>query len=155
MSFQIHALPASRFEPLFGLADNELARQNIVRMIADNKPGFPCRISLADAEPGETVLLMNFEHLSADSPFRASHAIFVRETAGQAFPAIDEIPEVLSTRLLSVRAFDARHFLTGAEVVEGPELAALITAMFEDPAVSYLHLHSARPGCYLANVSRA
>jgi hypothetical protein len=32
-------------------------------------------------EPGESVLLVNYEHQPAHSPFRSRHAIFVREGA--------------------------------------------------------------------------
>jgi len=155
MSFQIHALPATRFKPLFDLSDSELANMQANRMVADAKPGFPCRISLADAELGEVVILVNFEHQPADSPFRSSHAIFVREQAEQAFPAVGEVPDALTSRLISLRAFDKKHFMIAAEVVEGVLLSEVIPAMFDNPAVSYVHLHHAKQGCYAARVTRA
>jgi len=155
MSFQIHALPATRFMPLFELSDSELANMQASRMVADAKPGFPCRVSLADAEPGEVVILVNFEHQPADSPYRSSHAIFVREHAEQAFPAVGEVPEALSSRLISLRAFDKKHFMITADVVEGVHLSEVIPATFDNPAVSYVHLHHAKQGCYAARVTRA
>ncbi len=79
--FQIQALPAAPFTPLFELPEDELAARGAVRRVADAKPGFPCRVSLADAEPGETVILAHYEHQPADSPFRASHAVYVRKDA--------------------------------------------------------------------------
>jgi len=154
MSFQIHALPAAPFAPMFALTDEELAGSKAVRMVVDAKPGFPCRVSLEDAEPGETVLLLNFEHQAADSPYRSSHAIFVREGVEQAFPAAGEVPESLKSRLISVRAFDKKHFMVAADVVDGVKLAEVINAMLDDPAVEYLHLHNAKPGCYAARVTR-
>ncbi len=45
--------------------------------------------------------------------------------------------------------------MLAADVVEGRELAGAIGRMYADDAVEYLHLHSARPGCYLARVDRA
>ena len=80
MDFRITGLDAGRFSHLFGLSDAELARHRALRQTCDEKPGFPCRVSLEDAEPGESVLLVNFEHLPVDSPYRASHAIYVRES---------------------------------------------------------------------------
>jgi hypothetical protein len=154
MSFQIHALPAARFEPLVALSDRELAGMRAVRKVADHKPGVPCRVSLVDAEVGETVILLNFEHQPADSPFRSAHAIYVREGAEQALPAVGEVPELLQSRLISIRAFDAKHFMTASDVVAGSLLAEAMPALLDDPAVSYLHLHSAKPGCYLARVTR-
>ncbi len=155
MSFQIHALSPGPFAPLFAMSDDELRSLRATRMTVDAKPGYPCRVSLADAEIGETVLLVNFEHQPADSPYRASHAIFVREHAGQAFPAAGSVPEALASRLISVRAFDYKHFLFNADVVDGSRLSESIPAMFQDPEVAYLHLHHAKPGCFAARVTRA
>jgi hypothetical protein len=150
MNFQIQALPAARFQPLFGQPDTFLAAQGVVRVTATKSPGFPCRVSLMDATEGETLLLLNYEHQSAPTPYRASHAIFVREGAIEATPAPGDIPEVLRRRFLSVRAFDASHMMLDADVTEGTTLEPLIARMFADRAVAYLHLHNAKPGCYAA-----
>ncbi|GMG82330.1 DUF1203 domain-containing protein [Paralimibaculum aggregatum] len=155
MSFQIHALPAAQFSGLFALSDEALAARNMRRMVVRAKPGTPCRVSLADAEIGETVILLNHEHQPAASPYRASHAIFVREGAAQAVPSVGEVPEALATRLLSLRLFDAGHMMIGADVVDGAALPGAIDRAFEDAAVAYIHLHNAGPGCFAAAVTRA
>jgi len=155
MSFQIHSLPSAQFEPLFSLSSSALAEVRATRMIVDAKPGYPCRVSLADAEIGETIILVNFEHQSAESPYQATHAIFVRENAKQAFPDVGTVPEVLETRLISIRAFDDKHYLVDADVVEGSCLSKSIPAMLQDSSVAYLHLHNAKPGCFAARVTRA
>jgi hypothetical protein len=155
MSFRIHALPYEPFAALFKLSDADLAQAGATRMVVDTRPGSPCRVSLTDAEPGETVVLVNFEHQPANSPYRASHAIFIRENAEQAFPRVGEVPEVLSSRLISVRAFDERHYMIAADVVEGSKLGEAIPVMLENPEVAYLHLHNAKPGCFAASVTRA
>ena len=155
MSFQIHALPPAQFKPLFALSDSELTKVRAARMIVDSKPGYPCRVSLADAEIGETVILVNFEHQSADSPFKASHAIFVRENAKQAFPDIGMVPEVFETRLISIRAFDGKHYMVDADVVDGSRLSESIPTILQDTRVAYLHLHNAKLGCFVARVTRA
>ncbi len=155
MSFQIHALPAEHFQPLFRMSAQELEGVQATRMVVDAKPGYPCRVSLADAEVGETVILVNYQHQAADSPYRSAHALFVREHAGQAFPERGEVPEVLTTRLISIRAFDDKHYMVNADVVDGMDLHEAIPAMLQDPAVAYLHLHNAKPGCFAAWVTRA
>ena len=153
MSFRIVGLPAAPFADLFSLSDDDLRARRAVRRVADAKPGFPCRISLTDAAPGESVVLVHYEHQPADSPYRASHAIYVR--AGETtYDGVDTVPETLRSRLLSVRAFDAEGMLTGADVVEGCELEGLIDRLFADPRAAYLHVHFARPGCYAARIER-
>lgn len=155
MSFVISGLEPAPFRHLFGLSDAALAEQRVVRMTADAKPGFPCRVTLADAEPGEAMLLLNHEHLPVATPYRSAHAIFVREGAEAAARFEGLVPEVLSRRLLSVRAFDAAGMMTDADVIAGAELAALIARFFGDPAVAYLHVHNAKRGCFAARVDRA
>jgi hypothetical protein len=154
MTFRIQGLPAEPFTPLFSMSDADLAAHGAVRRIADAKPGFPCRVSLTDAEPGEEVILAHFEHHPVNSPFRASHAIYVRR-GERRFDAVDQIPIQLRTRLLSIRAFDRAGMLVGADVVDGAALEAAIARLFSDERAAYLHVHFAKPGCFAARVDRA
>jgi hypothetical protein len=155
MDFQISALPLATFAPLFSLSDAELAKRNIVRQVVKESPGTPCRVSLQDAEPGERVLLLNYEHLPVTSPYRATHAIFVRENAVEAKPQVNEIPEVLGRRLISLRAYDAKGMMRAADVVQGREMRSVIETMFANPDVEYIHAHNAKPGCFAARIDRA
>lgn len=155
MSFQLSPLPAREFNELYGRSDEVLAGMGVVVQTADAKPGFPCRVSLCDAEPGQRMLLVNYEHQKAATPFRASHAVYVIDGARQAAPAIGEVPEQLSSRLLSVRGFSSEHMMLAAEVVDGHEAAGLFDRMLEDDRIGYLHVHYARQGCYAARVDRA
>jgi Protein of unknown function (DUF1203) len=154
MDFQVSALPLAEFQPLFALSDAELAERHIVRHVADKRPGFPCRVSLRDAEVGERLLLLNYEHLAVASPFRSSHAIYVRENAVEAHPEVNEIPDVMVTRLLSVRAFDDAGMMCAADVVPGKDIVPLIERLFGDAKVAYLHVHNARLGCFFARIDR-
>lgn len=78
-SFQIVALELSLFSHLFTKNNEELEKIGIRRLQVNEKPGFPCRVSLADAEIGETVLLLPYIHHETSSPYKASGPIFVRE----------------------------------------------------------------------------
>jgi hypothetical protein len=153
--FQVHALDAEPFREFFSLDENELAARHAVLKTADAKPGYPCRVSLEDAEVGERVVLLNFEHQHANSPFRASHAIYVREFAHRAKIEPCVIPEALQLRLLSLRAFDEIGFIIDADVTDGRQAARMIGNMLENDAVQEIHLHNAKLGCYLARVTRA
>lgn len=155
MDFRIRGLEPQPFAALFALADAGLERHRARRYVADAKPGFPCRVSLRDAEPGEEVLLLNYEHLPVESPYRASHAIYVSKGASEAFDAVDVVPEALRTRLLSLRAFDRAGYMVDAEITPGAELEALVRRLLSDARVDYLHAHFARRGCYAARIERA
>lgn len=153
MNFTVSGLSPEPFVPLYGLSDGELAERRARRVVV-NGAGFPERIEMRDAEPGETLLLVNYEHQSADTPYRSSHAIYVREGATETWSG-DHLPQVLRKRLLSLRAFSADGSMVEADVVEGNDAEPVIARLFADPAVAYIHAHSARPGCYLARIDRA
>lgn len=155
MSFRIHPLPLAPFRPLFAMDDAALLEIGARRMIADAPHAAPCRVSLADAEPGERLILLNHRHLDDPaSPYRSEGPIFVREAAVEAAPAPGEVPDMLGRRLLSARAYDADGMMTDADVVEGRDLAGRLEAWLADPAVSTIHLHTARRGCFMAAVRR-
>jgi hypothetical protein len=153
MPFHIIGLAPAPFAPLFELDELALREHRAVRLTADG-PGFPCRVGLRDARAGEQLLLINFEHQSAHSPYRSSHAIYVAKNSTEVELGVGEVPAMLSTRMLSVRAFDATGFMIGAEVCEGRDGQQLFEAMLDNAHVSYLHAHTARRGCYLAKVER-
>lgn len=154
MSFRILGLSPEPFRPLFALSDEALRRQGACRVVADD-PRMPCRVSMAHAEVGEALLLLNFEHQPANTPYRSTHAIYVRRDAQHAFDAVDSVPEVLATRLLSIRAFDAQHMMIDAEVCAGAVAGDTFARLLGDPQASYLHVHNAGRGCYAAQVERA
>lgn len=155
MGFRIAGLDPTPFLHLYGLDEDGLAAAGARRCIADAQPGFPDRVELRDLAPGETALLVNHVHQPADTPYRASHAIFVREGATRPAEFVDTVPEALRTRTLSLRAFDAEHVMVDADLVEGPDLIAAIGRMFGQAGVAYLHAHFARRGCFAARIERA
>jgi Protein of unknown function (DUF1203) len=155
MSFRITVLPAEDFAALFDLSDGELAARGAVRRIAQARnPGTPCRISLTDAQVGEELLLVNYEHHAVSSPYRMRFAVFVRK-GEERYDAIDRVPEQLRLRTLAVRSFDADAMMVERELVDGRELEGAIARLFADPRAAYLHVHFAAPGCYAARVDRA
>lgn len=155
MGYRIRGLDRSDFEHLFGLDDAALARHGACRVVADAKPGFPERIGLRDAEPGEVLLLANYVHQPADTPYRASHAVYVALAAGQTHEGVDALPDALVNRLLSLRAFDAHHMMIAADVADGHQAEPLIHRLLAVPEVAYIHVHFARQGCYAARIDRA
>ena len=123
--------------------------------MADAKPGFPCRVSLQNAEIGERVLAISYCFQKSDSPYRASGPIFVRELAETANPSVNEVPKMLVESLLSVRAYNSENMLIAADVVEGVKLESAITSKFSEDSVDYLHIHYAKQGCFNSVVRRA
>jgi hypothetical protein len=153
MPFTVRGLSPEPFKHLYDLPDAELAA-HLARRVTAGESGFPERIELRDATPGESLLLVNFEHQPAETPYRASHAVYVREGATEAWSG-DHVPDVMRRRLLSLRAFSADGNMIEADVVEGVEAETLIERQLANPDVAYIHAHYARPGCYAARIDRA
>jgi len=154
-SFQLVGLPYEGFSSLFGLSDAALLERHVRRVVATSKPGYPCRVSLADAEIGEELLLLSFEHQPAGSPYRSSGPIFVRKGAVQAIAEPGVVPDYVGLRLMSVRAYDSSHLMTDAVVCAGSDAASVIQRMFCSDEVAYIHLHNANRGCFSCAVNRA
>ena len=155
MSFQIHALPPEPFAALFQMTEAQLKAHGARRETVTKCPDIPCRISLADAAIGESVILTGYTHQTAHSPYRASHAIYLRENVAQAQPAPGEVPVLFHHRVMSLRLFDAAGYMIAAQTCPGTELAETIPALLENANGTELHLHFAAPGCFAARVTRA
>ena len=154
MAYRISGLPPEPFERLFGLSDEALAAHGAVRRTADKKPGYPCRVTLEDADPGEAMILVNHVSQPADTPFRASHAIFVREGARQPATFVDALPPVFDTRTIGLRGFDADGMLRDGLLAGPGEADAAIRQLFEQPEIESIHAHTATYGCFVARIER-
>jgi hypothetical protein len=153
--FQLIGIDPAPFETLFILPDEALQAHFARRCVASESPGFPCRVSLEDAQVGEELLLLPYLHHPADSPYRASGPIFVRRGARQRRLPVGEVPPYVTRRLMSVRAYDAAHLMVAASVCEGRAVAAEIETCFGKEEVAYIHLHNAKQGCFSCQVARA
>jgi hypothetical protein len=147
-NFQIKALPSEAFAHLFTLDNFQLQKLGAVKMIADKQPGFPCRVSLEDAAPGEEVILLPYRHHQTGSPYQSAGPIFVRKNAATAGLEINEIPAMLHHRLLSIRAYNKDGMMKEATITEGCNLKAVLMGIFDNSEIDYIHIHNAKPGCY-------
>ena len=154
-SFQLVGLSPEPFKPLFELGDAALAKLHARRVVSTRKPGLPCRISLEDAEIGDELLLLPYTHQPAASPYQASGPIYVRRGSKQRRLAAGELPSYVTSRLISVRAYDSAHMIVAASVCEGVLAAGEIEQCFENELVAYIHLHNAKRGCFSCQVNRA
>lgn len=155
MTYRITGLDPAPYRPLFGLSDEELSKRSVVRMTVDQKPSYPCRVTLTDRDIGESMLLVN--HVSHDvaNPYRASHAIFVTEGVSEPGDYVDEVPPVFEPRVLSLRGFDKDGIMIDAILTQPGEADAGIRRLFANPYIQTIHAHNATRGCFSAKIERA
>jgi len=155
MSFRIRGLNFEPFRSLVDMPDDELRTRGARRILADQVPGYPDRIELRDAEPGESLLLVNYVHQTAASPYRASHAVYVLERPARTYEKVDEVPSVLRCRVISLRAFDDEGMIVAADLCAGTAVEQSIEQLLHIAGVSYLQPHYAKYGCYACRADRA
>ena len=155
MSYRIEGLAPRGFAHLFGLSDEALGERGVIRVTASSERGFPCRIGLDHAAPGESVLLLNHVSNDVPTPYRTAYAIYVREQAREAAAWTDRLPPALEERTLSLRAFDAAGMLRDAVLAAPGEAEARIEGLLKDAEVASIHAHSAAFGCFLARIERS
>jgi hypothetical protein len=155
MAYRIRGLDPTPFTKFYHMEEAELAAAGVTRMRVDTSPGYPDRITMRDMEVGDTALLLNFEHLPVNSPYRSCHAIFVQEGAKTPADYRDTVPDVMTRRVMSLRGLDDRGFIVDADLAEGDDIEPLILKLFEDPAIAYIHAHYAKRGCFSGLIERA
>jgi hypothetical protein len=153
--FRLRALDPAPFAALFGLDDAALRSHRARWVAVDSHPGYPCRVSLEDALPGERVLLVQHTHHAVEGPYRAAGPIYLRPQAQPAQPPVNSLPASLLRRTLSLRGYDAAGSMVATALVEGHAAAAAIGSLLDDPQVATLHVHNARAGCFACAVERA
>ncbi|NCP19967.1 MAG: DUF1203 domain-containing protein [Erythrobacter sp.] len=155
MPYRITGLDPAPFAALFGADEAVLAARGVLRMKADRDTGFPCRITLADAPAGTPLLLLNHLSRTDDGPYRASHAIFVREDAREAAAYEGRIAPVMERRILSLRGFDGTGLMVDALLAQPGEGDAGLRKLLDNPTIAEVDAHTATRGCFLARARRA
>lgn len=154
MTYRIRGIDPAPYQKLFGMSEPDLAEAGAVRVVARCKPGFPCRVSLTDAEIGEEMILLNHVSHDVETPYRSSYAIYVREQAGEAAEYIDELPPVFANRPLGLRAFNSAGMLANAALAMPGNAEVSIAALLADDEIAYIDAHNAAQGCFAARIER-
>ncbi|MEE9427752.1 MAG: DUF1203 domain-containing protein [Paracoccaceae bacterium] len=154
MTYRVKGLDPGIFRKFYGLSEAELADQGITRYTVDTNPGFPDRVGMQDMAVGERALLLNYEHLPINSPYRACHAIFIKEGADCAYNQVGVVPEVMKRRLIALRGYDVQGFILDADIAQGDDIEPLIHTLFKNTAIKYIHAHNAKRGCFSGLIER-
>lgn len=154
INFKIYSLDKEQFDNFFEMGENDLNKLNIKKIIVDENPGYPCRVSLEDAEIGEEVMLINYEHIKKNSPYDSKGPIFVRKNAKNKDFGVNEIPSMFIHRTLSIRGYDSNYYMIYANTIKGETLKEILITAFENEKIDFIHIHNSSPGCYNCLVKR-
>lgn len=100
--------------------------------------------------------LESYDPFLGPGPYSGPGPIFLHEEGCEAYEDDGAaVPDQLQRRLLSFRAYDARHMMAAAEIADGVKFSLTATNLLAYSNVAYLHVHYARPGCFAVRVHRA
>ena len=143
-----------RFLPLSEVDAARLRRQGGPVYVVDEKPGFPCRRCLRDAEVGDEMILVSHDPFDVTSPYRSASPIFLHRFECSPVEPGDDTPDQLTCRQLSVRSFDDQGMMIDAAVIDGIDLPGTAERLFEDPDSVALHVHNVPRGCWATTLVR-
>jgi hypothetical protein len=147
-TFTVHALS----EPA---ADEGRRDPGAVPAVSGDGP-YPVRCCLSDAPDADGAILTSVMPFRGESPYAARSPVYVHaEQCGGHSEEPGAVPQMLRGRLLSVRAYDSAHMLTGTEVLPGIGLEGAIERLLGDAPGAYLHVHFAGAGCFACRIDRA
>lgn len=154
MAYRIAGLDPRQFEPYFAMSEADLSGRRALRTVAKANRGFPCRVSLRDADEGDELLLVNHVNHEVETPYRNAFAIYVRKDASEAAEYVNECPPVFEGRPIALRGYDADGMLADARLALPGEADPAIRALLENPVIAHIDAHNAAHGCFSARIER-
>jgi hypothetical protein len=120
-------------------------------------PGFPCRHCLRLGVRGETMLLASWDLPLPQGPYWTPSPVFLHAQECGLARREDALPETVTVNsLVSLRHYDADGMCLYelGVVVPGEQAEAALRERIGDRRVSYVNIHTARPGCWLTRVEK-
>jgi hypothetical protein len=127
-----------------------------VRAISDGD-GMPCRHCMKNIEAGENYLILAWRPFASHQPFAETGPIFLHARECEVMEPGQQVPEILhqSPRyLLRGYGSDDRIVYGSGQIVPQPDIEAYAHALFQNPAIAYVHVRSATNNCYQARIER-
>jgi hypothetical protein len=126
----------------------------VQKIVVDQSPGYPCRLSLKDAKVGEEVYLFSHRPFEGQNPYCEIGPVFVHAEATQARLAPNEIPDAIKCRPVIVRSYSADETLLSGDPADRENVEQVIEQCLDRDGVDFLHIRAALTGCYLCKVER-
>jgi hypothetical protein len=153
-AFRVVPIPESVAEDVRRTKADPYGNESLEPIRVEDPKGYPCRLCLEDAQVGEEVLLFSYSPFERPAPYRNLGPIFVHAHACAPY-AGDTVPELLRGRLLALRSYGTDDRMVDCDVVQGSEIESTLSRLFSNAKARYVHVHNARPGCFMARVDRA
>ena len=99
------------------------------------------------------MILFPFAAIPPGRPYSESGPIFVHAETCERYRATEEFPAAFREGRV-LRAYNSRHDLIAAEVVNGAGPEAVIERFLQKPQTAFVHVRSASHGCFTMEIER-
>jgi Protein of unknown function (DUF1203) len=155
MSFRVHPISPAVADVVRLSHDDGYGNTDLRPIVVKGPNDAPCRVCLRMADVGDEVLLFSYSPFDRPRPYRNVGPIFTHVKGCVPHDPVQGVPALLRTRFLSIRGYDADDTMVVADAVEGTRLEETVDRFFADRRVTTIHVHNARPGCFLCRIDRA
>jgi hypothetical protein len=160
LAFRVHAIPSSTLAEI-RLAGHDQFGNQLIPIDADHPA--PLRCCLRRSTPGEQVYLIAYRPFSRPGPYAETGPVFVHAgpCAGyrenDAYPAGYRDWPPMAFRPYRYHAeLDCDAIAYDAIQIGGGDTAeSLISTIFADPAINFIHTRNVHAGCFMFSVTRA
>lgn len=117
----------------------------------------PCRSCLQPFATGiDRRLLFTFDPFREQEPFPLPGPIYVHEDPCPEYETADHFPDSLRFIPMTMNGYGrGRRLRTVRRVEPNGDAEGVITAMFADPELDYIHVRNTEAGCYIFRIERA
>jgi Protein of unknown function (DUF1203) len=161
IAFRVHAIPSGTLDEI-RLAGHDRFGNELIPII-DADGGSPVRCCLRRSAPGETLYLIAHRPFTRPGPYAEAGPVFVHASAcpgydeNDAYPAgyRDWPPMVFRPYRhdpelnCDTIAYDA------IQIGEGATAESLISSIFADPTINFIHTRNVHAGCFMFSITRA
>ena len=121
---------------------------------ADNRNSAPCRHCLRWANVGERVILFPYASIPVGHPYAESGPIFIHAESCARYPATTQYPDAFRKGRV-FRGYNSRFDMIDAVIPDTASPEEVITGLFANSEIAFIHVRSLDRGCYTMEVARA
>jgi hypothetical protein len=115
----------------------------------------PCRLCLRRIRPGEERrILFTYNSFTSSDPYPSPGPIYIHENECSPFDGDSIFPEDLKKSRLMLEGYGEGRWLVAREQPVEDEIEKAVDRIFRNPAVQYMHIYSAKAGCFIARIER-
>ena len=160
VAFRVHAIPSLMLAEIRLAGHDEFG--NELTPIVDDEGGAPLRCCLRRSTPGEQVYLIAYRPFTAPGPYAEAGPVFVHASPCPGYREASAYPAGYRDWPTMVFRPYRHHAGLNCDAIaydaiqtgEGPTAESLISSIFADPTIKFIHTRNVHAGCFMFAITR-